>query len=910
MPEEKEPHSSDTMRNELDLITASVDEAIVGLNVDGVVISWNRGAERLLGYPAEKIVGQPGSVFVPPALANTDGQLMEYAGRGERVEDYATQWLRQDGRLLDVAMTIVPVRDPLGRVVARFKIGKDLTERKRFDQAELDQALLGAILSSAYPAIIGRNLDGVITTWNNSAKDLFGYSSEEMLGNTTQVLLPPEYAAEERGMLERVRQGERFDWYETKRLSKDGAILDISLTLSPVRDRVGRIIGVSTIARDIGDRKRLEKAEREQLFLAAIVSSADDAIISKDLNGVVTSWNKSAERLFGYTAEEAVGKPITLVIPPDRLHEEPQILSRIRRGDRIDHYETVRVRKDGTRIDVSLTISAIKDNMGRIIGASKIVRDISDRRRWERAEIAQSFLGALVESAEDAIISKDLDGIITTWNPAAERLYGYTAEEIIGKPVSVLIPQSQAAEEPKILERIRRGERIQHYETKRLRKDGTIIDIALTVSPIKDGLGRIFGASKIARDITEQKQRELREREALQQAQEAKRAAEEANRAKDEFLATVSHELRTPMTAILGWSRMMLSGQISREMHQRALETIERNARSQAQLIEDLLDVSRIVSGKLRVEFRAIDLTTVMNAAIEAVRPAAEAKRISIQVAIGSGPVPILGDAERLQQVVWNLLSNAIRFTPVAGRVDVELQRLESSVELRVKDNGVGIKPEFLPHIFDRFTQADSSTTRSYGGLGVGLAIVKALVEVHGGTVSAASEGEGKGAVFTVKLPVSLLRRDSPPQSQPGLPWLNSALEDRHDLVGLKILVVDDEPDTCEMLRFVFNQCGAIVQTARSATEALNVFDEFQPDLLVSDIGMPDIDGYDLIRAIRKERQSRIPAVALTAMARIDDRVRALNAGYQMHVAKPVEPLELITIVSSLVGLVNRRGDS
>jgi CheY-like chemotaxis protein/anti-sigma regulatory factor (Ser/Thr protein kinase) len=353
---------------------------------------------------------------------------------------------------------------------------------------------------------------------------------------------------------------------------------------------------------------------------------------------------------------------------------------------------------------------------------------------------------------------------------------------------------------------------------------------------------------------------------------------------------------------------MMMSGELSADRQQRGVEIIDRNARAQAQLIEDLLDISRIVSGRLRIEFKPVDMAAVIAAAVETLRPAAEAKKIRIQTVLSSAGGPILGDADRLQQVIWNLLSNAIRFTGKDGFIQMELQRIESQVEIRVTDNGIGIKPEFFPHLFERFTQADSSTTRSRGGLGMGLAIVKSLVELHGGVVSAHSAGEGKGSTFTVKLPISAIRLER--KHEPQVQKSRSAaayLKDRHELVGLKILVVDDELDTVELLRFLFNETGAIVQTANSVEQGLQIFDSWQPDILVSDIGMPKIDGYEFIRIIRDQRHSRIPAVALTAMARIDDRLKALTAGYQMHVSKPVEPVELISIVASLVGLVNRR---
>jgi PAS domain S-box-containing protein len=760
-----------------------------------------------------------------------------------------------------------------------------------------------ALLQYIDAAAIGVTPGGLVVLWNRAAERLLGYRSEEIMGRSASIIVPPNSSKQEDDVLKRLRIVDRMDDLKTQRRTKDGRIVDVYATYNAVRVQGRDLSGVLIILKESSERERSDKAERDQLFLSAIVSSADDAIISKDLNGTVTSWNTAAETLFGYTAEEMIGQPIARLIPADHSSEEPQILSRIRRGERIAHYETQRLTKDGRAINVSLTVSPIRDQLGQIIGASKIVHDISDRLRWQEAEAAQSFLGSIVASAEDAIISKTLEGVVTSWNEAAEKLFGYTAAEIIGKQITLLIPPHHLDEEPQIIERIRRGERIKQYETKRLRKDGTLVDVALSVSPIRDSLGRIVGASKIARDISEHKRAKQREHEALEQAERAKQRAEEANRVKDEFLATISHELRTPMTAILGWSRVLLSGQYGEELQRKALETIDRNARSQAQLIEDLLDVSRIVSGKLRIDFDPVDLATVVNSAVEALRPQAEEKHIQIQTVLSTNAGPILGDAQRLQQVIWNLLSNAIRFSNSEGTIKVELKRVESQVELRVIDNGIGIKEEFLGKIFDRFTQADSSLTRSKPGLGMGLAIVKALVEVHGGVVTASSAGEGQGATFTVKLPISAVRLGSPRTSS--LSPIDRMLE-HSELVGVKVLVVDDEKDTRDLISFVLNQVGALVETAESAEFGLQKLDEWGPDILVADIGMPGVDGYELIRIIRENRMSSIPAVALTAMARIEDRMKALNAGYQMHVAKPIEPTELISIVSGLRSLVNR----
>jgi PAS domain S-box-containing protein len=530
--------------------------------------------------------------------------------------------------------------------------------------------------------------------------------------------------------------------------------------------------------------------------------------------------------------------------------------------------------------DIPLSIEA------QLLAAKQRIKDL------ERAELAQMYLAAIVESAEDAIISKTLESIVTSWNRGAERIFGYTAEEMIGQSITKLIPAGHDNEEVEIISRLKRGERIEHYETQRMRKGGSIIDISLTVSPILDMEGNIIGASKIARDISDRKRIEERERAALKKA-------EEANRAKDEFLATVSHELRTPLTAILGWVKMLLVGPVDPVTSKKALEVIERNVRTQAKLIEDLLDVSRIISGKLRIEVNPVDPAAVINAAMDVVKPASEAKHIRIQTITDSSVGLITGDFERLQQVVWNLLSNAVKFTPQNGFIRTELSRGLSQIEISITDSGIGIPPDFLPYVFNRFSQADSSITRAHGGLGMGLAIAKSLVELHGGTISVTSPGEGKGSTFTIRLPISAVVQKPKP---PGELEFETDFLRLNDLAGVKILVVDDEPDACEMLMHLFRLTGAEVQVAMSAEEALGKFDSFNPDVLVSDIGMPNVDGYELMRRIRRSGNKRLPAVALTALTRIEDRVKALAAGFQMHVAKPVEPAELLAVVSSLAG--------
>jgi PAS domain S-box-containing protein len=426
---------------------------------------------------------------------------------------------------------------------------------------------------------------------------------------------------------------------------------------------------------------------------------------------------------------------------------------------------------------------------------------------------------------------------------------------------------------------------------------------------MRDADGRIekwFGTST---DVHEQKRAEAERAEALEREREARRQAEEANRAKDEFLAVVSHELRTPLNSMLGWARLLRSDKIDAASFERGLETIERNVRSQAQLIDDLLDVSRIVTGKLRLDVQPVEVASCVRAAIDSMRIATEAKRIRLEATLDPTAGPVSGDPDRLQQIAWNLLSNAIKFTPKDGTVRVRVACVDSHVEIVVADSGQGISPEFLPFVFDRFRQADASITRSAGGLGLGLAIVRHLVELHGGSVRAESEGEGRGATFTVTLPLMPIERDGgeiATRAPREVETASSLLECPPELAGVKILVVDDEPDAREMLKAMLEGCEAEARTVASAAEALQLLDVWAPDLLVSDIGMPGEDGYALIKRVRERgpaRSGNVPAVALTAYARYEDRMRALGSGFQMHVAKPVDPAELLLVIHSLLKL-------
>ena len=468
--------------------------------------------------------------------------------------------------------------------------------------------------------------------------------------------------------------------------------------------------------------------------LAAIVESSDDAIISKDLNGYVISWNAAAERMFGYTAAEITGKHITTIIPVERHSEEDFVLGRIRAGVRVEPFQTVRCRKDGTPVDVSLTVSPIRAADGAIIGASKIARDITRQRMTERD--AQR-LAAIVASSDDAIVSKDLNSIILTWNAGAEDIFGYTSDEAIGRHIGMIIPDGRQAEEDMVMGRIRAGESVRHFETVRRRKDGRLLDISLTVSPIRTAAGEIVGASKIARDITQEKT--------------LRRAAAEASRAKDQFLATLSHELRTPLNTLLGYTHMMQTGTLDPGAVGKALDAMARNGQALTNLVNDVLDASRIVTGKMRLEMKTVDVGPLLRDAIETIRPAAMAKSLRLESSIQAALL-VTADPDRLRQTFWNLLSNAVKFTP-EGSVGVRAWREEKEVRIEVKDTGMGMPPEALRRVFDRFWQADSSHTRPHAGLGLGLSLVHYFVELHGGRITAHSDGVDRGACFEIALP-------------------------------------------------------------------------------------------------------------------------------------------------------------
>jgi PAS domain S-box-containing protein len=683
--------------------------------------------------------------------------------------------------------------------------------------------------------------------------------------------------------------------------------------------------------------------------LARVVDSSDDAIISKDLNGIITSWNPAAQRMFGYTEEEAVGRSIRMIIPDELQQEEDVVLAKIRAGEKIDHYETVRQRRDGTRLNISLTVSPIRNERGEIVGASKIARDISERTRLlraarEHAANAEKLgeVGALVASTLDreAVLQKvtDIATELTTAEFGAffynivhsETGDAYMLYTLSGAPKDAFArfphPRATGLFAPTFhgggtvrLDDVTADPRYGKNPPYKGIPPGHLAVRSYLAVPVKGVRGNVIGGLFFAHSrvgvFTDQHER-LAEGIAswASVALENARLFEEAqaaNRMKDEFLAVLSHELRTPLNAIVGYARLLRSGMLPQDKAERGLETLERNATWLTRIVEDVLDVSRIITGKIRLDVQPVEFPIIIDNAVQTFQPAADAKGVRLQTLVDPQVGPVSGDPARLQQVVWNLVSNAVKFTPRGGRVQVRLEAVNSHVEVVVSDTGAGIRPDFLPFVFERFRQAEAGTTRKTGGLGLGLAIVRHIVEMHGGTVDASSPGEGLGATFRVRLPLMIVHPESlkPPREHPRTER-RDPLQPLDGLDGVHVLAVDDEEDALMLLRVVLETAGATVTTIASPTAALERIDQVKPDVLVLDLGMPGIDGFEVIRRIRKSSDPavrNIPAAALTAFARSEDRTRALQCGFEMHLAKPVDPGELVASVATLARRISSR---
>jgi len=857
-------------------------------------------------------------------------------------------------------------------------------------------ALLAAIVTSSDDAIVSKDLDGIITSWNLGAERVFGYKAEEAVGKSIRMIIPQERQAEEDMVLSKIRRGEAVEHFETIRQRKDGTLIPISVTISPVRNADGQIIGASKIARDISERWRTEAALAEatasatdlQQRLLSLVGASGSLLVSPRVSDVVPATIKLAGTLVpadgyavwrfdpraggwtvvgnsGVSAEFASsiistyeGQPAgpvpslqPLVI--EDVQAAPMLALRRaaygREGIRsmLAIPLTIRGQISGTLVfyyrhphKFSEVETQTAQALGNLAASAITTAELYDEQ--QRSHELATFL-----AAAGSALGNSLDymaALRTVAEMAVPRLGDWCAVDLVNEEGAIERLALAHVDPAKVefaltfqeryhdrgdspynvanvvrtgrsvmVERVTEDMLVAAARSEQHLRDLRELNItsfmivpliargrrlgALTFVSAESGRNYDAGDLRFAEDIA------ARAAMAVENArvyEEARRA----NRLKDDFLATLSHELRTPLNAILGYARMLRTGVMGRDKQIRALEVLERSALSLTQIVEDVLDVSRITSGKIRLNLQPVRLPAVVNDALATVLPAAEAKGIVLTTSFDPDVPLVRGDADRLQQVVWNLVSNAVKFTPSGGRVEVSVDAPNGNARIAVTDSGIGFMPEFAPHVFERFRQADSGFARTHGGLGLGLAIARHLVEMHGGTIEASSAGRDRGATFVVSLPIA--HAAGAEVAAGHAIGRKAELFDAGALTGLaslRILAVDDDPDALGLVREILEAAGATVETAASAEAALDQLSRACPDAVIADLGMPMMDGFELISRIRRAPNAAVravPAIALTAYARSDDRIRALRHGFQMHLAKPIDPTELVGAVISL----------
>jgi PAS domain S-box-containing protein len=752
--------------------------------------------------------------------------------------------------------------------------------------------LLRITLASIGDAVITTDNEGRVTYLNAVAESLTGWRQEDATGQPLDTVFraldeqtrkPIESPA-----TRALREGTVVSLANhTLLVGRDGAERPVDDSAAPIRDELGRVSGCVLIFRDVSERRRLEKAVAarflEARLLASIVESSDDAIVRKSLDSVIESWNAGAERMFGYTADEAVGRHISIVIPPDRLAEEDRIIATLKEGRRVEPFETERVRRDGRRIRVSVTISPIKDEAGNVVAASKIARDVTRQRK---AEAEREMFATLIENSTDFIAIADMDAVPIFVNRAGLRLVGLDDMDEARK-VHVrdfFFPEDQARILddffPSVAEK-GHGEidvRFRNFKT----GDGRWM--AYKVLKLTDDKGQALGFATVSQDVTERRRLE----DGLRQL--AANLSEEGRR-KNEFLATLAHELRNPMAALSNMLEILRRKGPDEPAPPQAVEAMGRQLSQLVRLVDDLLDLSRITHNRLELRKGPVELGAVIDQAVESSRPLVESMRHELRVVPSPGPITLEGDAARLAQVFANLLNNSAKYTSPGGKIEVKTERRGKEAVVTVKDNGAGIPPERLDSIFEMFNQGQGSLERSQGGLGIGLTLVRRLVQMHGGSVQAESAGEGKGAEFVVRLPIHEPRPAASPEPAPA----------REPSAARRILVVDDNHDSAESLAMLLSITGNQTSTAHDGAEALDAAARHRPDVVLLDIGLPTLNGYEVCRRIREEPWGKeMVLIALTGWGQDEDRRKSQEAGFDGHLVKPVNYPALMALLATL----------
>lgn len=767
----------------------------------------------------------------------------------------------------------------------QYEVRDNLIERQiAAESAAAERERLRITLASIGDAVISTDADGRVTFLNGIAEALTGWSQADAHGrhlsdvfriineHTRQPVDNPALRALEQGVIVGLSN-------HTLLIARDGVERPIDDSAAPIRDGSGHRVGAVLVFRDVTERRR---AEETQSRLAAIVASSDDAIVSKSLDGIIRTWNAGAERLFGYTAAEAVGQPITLLLPYDRLNEEQDILSRLRRGERVDHFETVRVAKGGRRLNVSLTISPIRDAGGRVVGASKVARDITFRvqaeadlrKSEERYRSLFGFMGqgfCVIEMLYDDR-GQPFDYRFMEVNPAFELHTGI--KDAVGRTVREFVPDHDAHWFQTYAQVASTGQSA-HFENE-AKAMGRWFD----VSAYRSGGPGSRRVAVLFTDITERKK--------------AEDSLRDADRRKDEFIALLAHELRNPLAPIRNGLQVLQLGANNVAAVDQARSMMERQLGHMVRLIDDLLDVSRIGRNKMELRRSRVSVADILDSALETARPLIDAGGHRLWVSISADPLFLDADLTRLAQVFGNLLSNSAKYTPPSGNIWVNAERCASEAVISVRDDGIGIPHESLDSIFDMFSQVDRSIERSTGGLGIGLALVKGLVEMHGGSVTAESTGTGRGSTFTVHLPI--MEEPAANEVDP-----TSIVEPSKPDVRRRVLVVDDNRDSATSMAMMLKLIGNDVRTANDGIEAIEVSEQFLPQVILMDVGMPKLNGYEATRRIREQAWGKsMVIIALTGWGQEGDRVQSKEAGCDGHLVKPVSFTDLDALLAQL----------
>lgn len=880
------------------LVAGVRDYAVLLLDRNGIVLTWNAGAERLKGYRPEEIIGQHFSRFYPRESISAGWPAKELKVAVETGRFEVENWrLRKDGSKFWASVVITALRGPDQEVRGFLKITRDLTDRKQTEERlKLSEERFRLLVDGVSDyAVFMLDPDGRIATWNVGAQRLKQYTAEEIIGQHfskfyTKADIERNWPAEELRVAAAVGRFED----EGLRVRKDGTTFWANVVITSVKNEFGILRGYAKVTRDLTERQAAEESRRRLLMeevarreaeqwaheidrqreqLQVTLSSIGDAVIVTDGAGIITFLNPVASELTGWNLEEATGTPLQSVFrivnettgepianPVELVFREGNVVTLAN--------DTALIAKNGKIVPIEDSAAPIRSKSGEIEGAVLVFRDVTEMRR---AVDTRLRLAAIVESSDDAIIGETLDGKISSWNKGAQQLYGYSADEVIGQPLSILIPRDHPDELPDLMEKIGRAESIEHFETQRICKDGSRVDVALTISPILNAYGKVVGASKIARDVTARKQEDRR---------------------KNEFLAVLAHELRNPLASLRNGLQVLRLADNDRAALAQARPMMERQLQHLVRLVDDLLDISRISQGKLQLRKERLSLGAVVAHALEVIGQHANHGDHKLTVKVPEEPTYVDADKTRLAQAISNLVNNAIKYSEPGSQIWVTAEHRGNEAVITVKDSGVGIEPAMLGKVFDMFTQIDRSLEQSQGGLGVGLNIVKQLVEMHGGTVAARSAGLGKGSEFSIHLPVVLAMH----QQQDSSGDEPVATSTRH-----RILVVDDNRDAASSMAMMLQMMGNDVCTAHDGLAGIEAAETFVPDLILLDIGMPKLNGYDTCRRIREQPWGKnVVIVALTGWGQDEDKQRSQEAGFNSHVVKPVDPATLEQLLVSL----------